>query len=395
MSCLYDVAVVGAGPAGSHVARLLAAAGHRVLVLDRRRSEAVAPPCTGIVGLPYVELIGADEDVILTRASAATFVSPAGVRLRVSSPDVQACVLDRALLERRLRGRAAAAGAELCEGVTVSRLARKDDVFEVRGLWGDSACRWSCRSIVLASGVSPGLVRQAGLAPPGRYLVGAHAETDMDGVPETEVHMLPDLAPGAFAWLVPVGPGRVRVGVLCSRSAATLARRFLERPNIRERLPRMPELIAQRPVPISTPHRTYADGVVVVGDAAGQVKPTTGGGLYFGACAAVAAADVVGRALATGDLTARTLSVYERRWRMMFGRELRYDAAARGLYRRLSSAQVDRIIARADRTDMAQALLRSSRFSFDWHGATLLLGLLSCAPSLFGRRVAAVREAGR
>jgi len=196
--------------------------------------------------------------------------------------------------------------------------------------------------------------------------------------------MLPDMAPGAFAWLVPAGSGRVRVGVLCSRSATSLARRFLERPGVRERVPHLPDVIVQRPVPVSTPRTTYADRVVVVGDAAGQVKPTTGGGLYFGACAATAAADAVGRALAAGDLSAHALSAYERDWRTAFGRELRYGAVARGLYRRLSPAQVDRIIARAEHTGLAQSLLASSRFSFDRHGATLLLGLLRCAPGLVG-----------
>lgn len=384
MNHLYDVAVIGAGPAGSYTALLVAMHGHRVVVLEQRCSNSIAPRCTGIVGLPYVELVGVDRDVILAQARSATFLSPSGARMRVSLPAVQAYVLDRALLEQRLRHRAAAAGAEICEGIVVSRVTRVGQMIEVAGLHNGRTVQYSCRALILAAGVSPGLSRQAGIAPPGRYMVGAHAEVEMDGVDETEVHMLPDLAPGAFAWLVPVGGRLVRVGVLCSYSAGVVARRFLERPGVRDRVVQLPAAVAQRPVPVSVSRRMYAAGVLVIGDAAGQVKPTTGGGLYFGAVAANAAADVVSGALERGDLSARALSEYERRWKTSLGRELRHGVVARSIYQRLSPPQVDRIISHAARTGLAEKMLSSRSFSFDRHGATLLLGLLRCVPGLIG-----------
>ncbi len=98
---------------------------------------------------------------------------------------------------------------------------------------GGTPIRVAARGLILAAGVSPGLLRQAGLTAPNRYLVGAHAELEMDGVAETEVYLLPDLDRGAFAWLVPLDHRTVRFGVLAHRSAAALARRFLQRPSIR------------------------------------------------------------------------------------------------------------------------------------------------------------------
>jgi len=390
----YDVAVIGAGPAGSYAASLLATTGHRVLLLEQTRADAVAPGCTGVVGAPYMDLVGVDSDVILTEARSATFLSPSGASMRVTSPDVQAYVLDRALLELRLRRRVVAAGAELREGMLVTRVARVGDTIEVMGLSEGAAERYSCRALILAAGVSPGLSRQLGLPASGRFLVGAHTEVEMDGVPETEVHFLPDLAPGAFAWLVPVGARRVRVGVLCARSAARLTGRFLDRSGVRDRLVALPGSIVQRPVPVSVPRRTYSYGVVAVGDAAGQVKPTTGGGLYFGAVAARAAADVVARALESGDLSLRALSEYERSWKSALGRELRRGAFTRGIYARLSPGQVDRIIAHAERTGLADTLLNSRSFSFDRHSATLLSGLLRCLPGSFPRSEVFTEEAG-
>lgn len=377
-----DVAVIGAGPAGSYAASLLASSGHRVLLLEQRSADAPAPRCTGVVGLPYVTMTGVDRDVIVNEASSATFFSPSGVRLRVSSSSVQACVLDRALLERRLRERAVLAGAELRQGLRVSHVSRSGHLMNLAGWSNGARQRFTCRALILAAGVAPGLARQLGVGLPGRFLVGAHAEVEMAGVPETEVYFMPDGSRGAFAWLVPVAERRVRVGVLCARSAAALTRRFLERPDIRKRLVRSFQPIAQRPVPVAALRRAHAAAVVAVGDAAGQVKPTTGGGLYFGAVGARIAADMVGRALQEDDLSARALSTHEPAWRSALGRELRHGALARSIYDRLTPGQVDRIIARAVRSGIADDLLDSSSFSFDRHSATLLAGLLRCLPGL-------------
>jgi len=378
----YDVAVVGAGPAGSYLASLCAAAGCRVVLLERGRTEDVEPRCTGVVGLPYVGLVGVGRDVVLAEARSVVFVSPSGVRMRVVAPEPQACVLDRALLERRLRAQGVAAGAHLVEGVTISHIARQADGVLLSGVREGIRETYRSRAVVLAAGVSPGLARQCGLSSPRRYLVGAHAEVVMDGVPETEVHFLPDLAPGAFAWLVPLGGWRVRVGVLAPRSAATLARRFLDRPGLRERLAGSVDTVVQRPVPVSVSGRTYAHGVLAVGDAAGQVKPTTGGGLYFGAVAAGVAAETLGHALHRGDLSAAVLSEYEREWRSKLAAELRRGAFARRIYDALSPGQVDRVIGRAVRSGLAGRLLASDSFSFDQHSRTLLLGLARCLPGL-------------
>ena len=221
-------------------------------------------------------------------------------------------------------------------------------------------------------------------------MVGAHAEVEMDGVDETEVYLLPDLAPGAFAWLVPTGSHTVRLGVLSRTSAARITRGFLGRPGVRTRLRQPVARVLQRPVPVAVSTRMHAARVLAVGDAAGQVKPTTGGGLFLGAMGADAAAAVLDVALRKDDLSAEGLSSYDARWRSEFGDELRRGAFARAAYVRLSAHHVDRIVETAERSGVADRLLRSSSFSFDHHSGALLSGLLRCLPgallpSLSGR----------
>jgi flavin-dependent dehydrogenase len=112
--------------------------------------------------------------------------------------------------------------------------------------------------------------------------------------------------------------------------------------------------------------------MIAVGDAAGQVKPTSGGGIYYGLLSAEIAADTLHQALADGDVSARRLARYEREWRKKLGRELRIGYWARKLFERLSDRQIDRIFELIKAGGIDEALLKAEDISFDWHGRTIL-----------------------
>ena len=377
MSKTFDIIVVGAGPAGSLTAARLARVGHSVAMLDGRHATWTEPCCTGVVGWPYLEHVGVDADVVCAEQRSVVFVSPAGNRLRVESRETQAYVLDRGLLEQRLRERAVDLGVELKAGATVLNMSRQSaDIWSVHCDNAHGVADLTARSVVLAQGSAAGLTRSVGLRGPDRFMVGAHVELEMDDVPETEVYFLQDLSRGMFAWLVPLGNSRVRGGVLATRSAARLMRSFLDRREVRSRLKRRVGSISQRPVPLAVARRMWDDGVVLVGDSAGQVKPTTGGGLYLGAIAADIAAATLDAALKDDDLSARRLSGYESEWRRRFGGEVRRGATIRRIYHSLSPSRVDRMISWASSSGIADDLLRSGNFSFDMHGRILMTGLL-------------------
>ncbi|GAF84789.1 unnamed protein product, partial [marine sediment metagenome] len=121
-----------------------------------------------------------------------------------------------------------------------------------------------------------------------------------------------------------------------------------------------------------------------VGNAAGQVKPTTGGGIYFGLLCAEIAVNTLHRGLANDDLSARRLAGYERGWRRKLGRELEIDYYARKFYQRLSDQQIDRIFDIIKSHGIDEALLKAKDLSFDWHsGAVLrLMGQQAVAKAL-------------
>ena len=110
---------------------------------------------------------------------------------------------------------------------------------------------------------------------------------------------------------------------------------------------------------------------MLVGNAAGQVKPTTGGGIYYGLLCADIAADNLHLALEKNDLSADSLASYERQWRKKLGRELMIEYYARRFYERLSDRQIDRAFDIASSNHVGEALLEKDS-SFDWHGKTVL-----------------------
>ena len=118
--------------------------------------------------------------------------------------------------------------------------------------------------------------------------------------------------------------------------------------------------------------RTCSDRLIAVGNAVGQVKPTTGGGIYFGLLSAEIAANTLHRGLATGNLSARGLASYERGWREKLGRELGIDYYARKFYQRLNDQQIDRIFGIIQSNRIGETLLEAKDLSFDWHSKAVL-----------------------
>ena len=125
-------------------------------------------------------------------------------------------------------------------------------------------------------------------------------------------------------------------------------------------------------VPLKPLARSYSDRVLVVGTAAGQVKPTTGGGIYYGLLCADIVVNSLHQALAGDTLSAKNLANYEREWKKRLGQELKVGYWARKFYELLGDRQVDRILDIIKSNGIDKALLEADDLSFDWHGRVVL-----------------------
>src|SRR3990172_9694927 len=116
------------------------------------------------------------------------------------------------------------------------------------------------------------------MARPSRFIEASQTEVRMTGIKEVEVYLGRDISPGSFGWAIPVGDERVRLGVCNGKRAPEYLQRLLRNPLVGSRLLEENPTLKNKPIPIAPGKRSYLDHLLLVGDAAGQVKPTTGGG---------------------------------------------------------------------------------------------------------------------
>jgi digeranylgeranylglycerophospholipid reductase len=367
---MHDVIVIGGGPAGSYTARRLAEYGHKMLVLEKNSQAGEKSCCTGIVGQECVNTFDIDTKVILRQLNSATLFSPSGNGLHIYRPETQAVVLDRAAFDISMAERAQRAGAEYRFTHRVTGIVIESGNASVTVTHHEKESILQAKVIVIASGFSPGLNERAGLGTSKDHVIGVQVETEIPGLEETEVYF-GDMAPGFFGWLVPTTPGRGRIGLLSRQDAGPHLKKWLIQLAERGKIASTDAQLSYGAIPLKPPARTYGERIIAVGDAAGQVKPTSGGGIFYGLLSAGIAAETLNRALADEDLSSRRLAQYERSWRKKLGGEIRTGYWARKIFEKMSDRQIDRLFKIIKAGGIDEALLKAKDVSFDWHGRTI------------------------
>ncbi len=372
---LYDVLVVGAGPAGSYAAYNLSSLGHKVAVLERKEAPGIEVCCTGIISPQCFDSFGITSDVILTQANSARFFSPSGRCLRLQAEKIQAYIVDRGLFDKALASKAQSQGAHYLFSSQVIDITPGVDGTQVETLCHGARRTFNTRVVILATGLKSKLPLKLGLGRIKRFLIGAQVEIEAKNIDEVEVYFAQQIAPGSLAWLVPTSADKALAGVLSPSQAKLHLQKFLLSPLCQGRIVSQSANIRQKVIPLGTLPRSYGDRILVIGDAAGQVKPITGGGIYYGHLGAKIATEVLDEALSSDDLAAASLSRYQKQWKAKMGREIFLDCWARRAYARLSGRQIERIFNVLDSGGLAKALLNSPSFSFDWHSRLILASL--------------------
>ncbi len=338
--------VIGAGPVGSNAARLLAQDGHKVLLLEEHPEVGVPVQCAGLVAprlfdhTPFP--IG---DLWQNDLHGAKIHAPDGTTLQIETKQVQAQAMDRAAFDQRMAQAAIDAGAELL--VATKAVAAETGPAGARVVLQNDGRREevTCRLIIGADGIRGSVARWFGF-PAIRETVSAY-EVELSGasLPEGD-QIIPMFAgdaqaPGFFSWIIPVGGDRVRAGLAVAPGLSeAAAKRYYERmfsdPQSSPYLAGTKEIYPIiGGIPLGLRDRLVDDRVMLVGDAAGMAKPTSGGGIYMGLVASEHLARIASPRLRTDRLSRGDLAGYERRVRRTIARELRKGDLLRRIYRGL------------------------------------------------------------
>ena len=383
---MIDVAIVGGGPGGLAAASSLAAAGWAVTVFEEHQQIGLPVHCTGVLAEDVIAQLNLPAEAVLNPLSTVRFVAPAGHSFEYTTATTEAVVIDRAAFDAALSRRAELAGASVIRGRRVIAI---DVVAGSARLTFADHEPVHARSVILACGANYAFQKRLGLGMPSTFLQSAQLELPAERLGDVEIHFGSEIAPKGFAWAVPVRRSYgtfARVGVMAASDPAAYFSRMLAR--VRDRWGvALPDAAAprRRMLPLGSVKRTFAERVLAVGDAAGLVKPTTGGGIYYSVVSGEIAAEVLGSRLAVNDLSANAMREYEQRWRTRFQSEFTAQLALRFVAQRMRDTDIDALFSLATTDGILPLVRQTARFN---RHRDFILALLRHQPArraLFGR----------
>ena len=358
----YDVLVAGGSIAGLTTARECSSNGASTIVIEEDHEIGTPEHCGGMVSLGGLQKLG----VILDSNNFQNSISKARICSRSTSFELPAekqnvIVLDRRGLDKQIAKQAENAGAEIRTRCKFNSLSKNQSRYIVKTSEGEIECKY----FVDAKGL--GSLRDTGK---NGILASAQFEiyaTWIDGR-TVEIFFDSERYPGFFVWIIPSGEGKGKIGVAGRGINSSLAlNEFINSRGKKYSIIR--KIFA--PIWIGGPRPPFVvERTLVVGDAAGQTKPTTAGGIFSCEMAGILAGKAISKTIEKDDNG--SLYEYEKNWKSMFQKEFNSMLFARKVLERLDNKSIDEIFSSLSKKTIKDV----SNFSdFDFHSSALDLFL--------------------
>jgi digeranylgeranylglycerophospholipid reductase len=324
----YDVIVVGSRIGGSTASLFASKSDVDVLMIEKR--QEIGSPVQCAEGVTYGAFetleIEPSERYVRTRVKGAHIHAPDGRRISYEGGIAQGLIIDRKIFDKELAIESAKAGTDIMLKTSVKDLIIKDHkVCGVVAKHLGKTMEIHSDVVIGADGVESNMARYAGIEtyrdPKNIASCAQYELVGIDVDPEyLEFYFGSKIAPNGYLWIFPKGDGVANVG-LGIRGTVDNAIDYLNR--YVSKLDATPVELNIGGVPVSGPiEKTYTDGFLVVGDAAGQVDPITGGGIHTTISCARTAGEVAAESVKMEDSSAQFLKNYESKWRQDIGKTL-------------------------------------------------------------------------
>ena len=371
----YEVIIAGGSISGLLTAREIAKNGHSVLVLEEGFEVGTPDHCGGMVSKSALIDLGIEpsQKTFDCMINCAHIFSPNGKKLEIDSRNQQIAIINRRELDKQAALQANQYGAE----IMVQTSYKEKTKYGVK----TSAGEIQCKILVDCRGVGALINNNR-----DRALLSAQYEVYADWIVDGQVEVYFDQIkyPAFFAWIIPSRKGIGKVGVAGKEiNTSKTIEMFLKSKGGCSTIRKI-----FSPIWVNGPIKKFVtENIVIVGDAAGQSKPTTAGGIFSCGMGGIMAGNAITKYLETNDLS--QLQQYQKSWHNKFGKEFEKQLLARKILSRINNETIDKLFDMVTPDILSDI---SSKDDFDFHAASIvkLLGLrksLSTAQNIMGAEI--------
>jgi digeranylgeranylglycerophospholipid reductase len=347
----YDTIVVGAGPIGGYIAGKIAEKNYKVIIFERNKQIGKPVNCAGLVSPRVFDFLDIQkEKVIQNTLKGANIHSPSGDILTIGGNRIHAYAIDRTEFDNEIIKKSKEQGAQVLLDNNVLSAQKIEEHIEI-----SSSKKFEVKSKLLIGADGPySKIRDRFILPePKEFLRGIGAEiTNINLNPDfVEIFVGEKIAPGFFAWIIPINRNgtKARIGLCISQnikeSPKFYFQNFLKNENTTQFFNNIKIVkYIGGVIPLGVLKKTYTSNVLVAGDAAAQVKPTSGGGIYTGLLSANHCVKVALEALQKNNFSSQFLKKYYKLWYAEIGKELFLGMKFRRIFKNLSDNQMNKYI---------------------------------------------------
>jgi geranylgeranyl reductase family protein len=361
----YDAVIIGGGPVGAVTAGKLVKAGFNIAVLEEHPRPGMPVQCAGLVTTKIEDFVKLDN-CKLNSVQGAHIHSPSGHKLVLDTGRPKAYVIDRSRFDSDLLDDAAGFGADLRLGTKVTGVSRKGGIsgegsLEISASTKEGPISLTTPLVIGSDGANSKIRELFEFQQPRILLKGIGQEFEYSNMSKDFVQIFSgnEIAPGFFAWAIPT-ESTVRVGLCVMNNEGRLQDYFQNFLKLCRKQGLVPDAkpisSITGTIPLGALSQTTTDNVMLVGDAAAQVKPTSGGGLYPGIKGALLCAETAQAALEDGKYGAEELGQYHKGWQKQFGSELEKGLRLHRAFMQLSDDKLEEAFDILDKPEILEVI---------------------------------------